>query len=156
MFFWSTYNSTCNIGLPGGWARVQLLVRKCWCVPRPLLWSLYRLWFCRFDCGLLIYSMCCLLRTRADAGPDTFADLPARKTFMMKCEAGKREVRTNREAVFFKPPFYFANQCPESTFACHCKHEREEVKDENECENEWVCICVHAYMFNYRYMHVCM
>lgn len=77
--------------------------------PGHLLWSPGRLWF---------------LRPRADAGPDTFADLPARKTFMMKCEAGKREVRTNREAVFLKPLFYFANQCPESTFGCHCKHER--------------------------------
>lgn len=61
----------------------------------------------------LIWSLCCLLRPGADVGPDTFA--PARKTFMMKFEAGKREVRTNRETVFFKPLFYFATQCPEST-----------------------------------------
>ena len=105
-------------------ATVSVRVCKYQCVPRPLLWSPHRLWFCRFDCGRLIWSPCCLLRPRADAGPDTFADSPARKTFMMKCEAGKREVRTNREAVFFKPLFYFANQCPESTFGCHCKHVR--------------------------------
>lgn len=63
------------------------------------------------------------LRPTADAGLNTFADMPARKTFMMKCEAGKREVRTNRDAVFFKPLFYFADRCPESTHGCHRKHE---------------------------------
>lgn len=73
-----------------------------------------------------------LLWSGADAGPDTFADLPARKTFMVKCEAGKREPRTNRGAVFFKPLFYFVQRSPESTFACQGKYDR-------------VCkVCIHA------------
>lgn len=65
-------------------------------------------------------------------GPDTFADLPARKTFMVKCEAGKRELRTNRRAVFLQPLFYFVQPGPESTFPCQGKYDR-------------VCkVCIHA------------
>lgn len=60
---------------------------------------------------------------------------------MMKCEAGKGEVRINREAVFFKPLFYFANQCPESTFGCHCRHDGQEVKEN---ERVYACVCIAA------------
>lgn len=102
------------------WSRGLFLTLDCARIgpsPGSLQWSPHHMW---------------LLWSDADAGPDTFADLPARKTFMVKCEAGKRELRTNRRAVFLQPLFYFVQLDPESTFPCQGKYDR-------------VCkVCMHA------------
>ena len=92
-------------------------------LPGSLQWSPHHMW---------------LLWSRAEAGPDTFADLPARKTFMVKCEAGKRELRTNSRAVFLQPLFYFVQQGPESTFPCQGKYDRVCIA----CMHLGVCVCL--------------
>lgn len=66
---------------------------------------------------------------------------------MMKCETGKWEARTNREAVFFKPLFYISVQNPYLAVISSMR----KVK-EYDCN--FMHVCMLAYLIVSK--HVCM
>lgn len=147
MFSWSTSNySTCNIGVPGGWVRVQLLVCKCWCVPRPLLWSLHRLWFCRFDSAVYSYNLCVVY-----CGPElTLGLIPLQMRLPEKLlwwNVRQEKGRWGQTEKLFSLSlcFTFLTSVQNPHLAVIASM-REEIR-EKECENGGVCTlcaCLHV------------
>lgn len=132
----STYLSTGNIGQVGEWEC------NCWFIPRPLLWSPHRLWFCRFDCGLLYSPHVVYCGPEPTLGPLPLQlRLPEKLLWWNVRQAKGRWGQT--EKLFSLSLCFTLLTSVQNSHLAVITRMREEVK-ENESVFMHVCVCFHV------------